>query len=347
MKVVVTGGAGFIGSHITDALLSAGHDVTVVDDFSAGRNENLEMAFEISQKNGLKFRVLRASVCEKTTWDSLEPADAIFHFAAQTSVTDSVADPKKDFKINVIGGSFLLDWVRKKGVRTVVYANTAGAMYGRPSHFPTNERSPPAPLSPYGATKAFFEIYLSSICDSFKASGEWSSNPTDKNYFSWASLRLSNVYGPRQITKGEAGVVPIFVETMGRGERPTIFGNGSKTRDYIHVSDVCSAAMKAFDKIQKVHLDEGFNIATGLETPDSEVFHAVMRALHDMGSDPDSPEPYKNSLKVSEANFADVRPGEVLRSVLDIGKAEAILAWRPRMTWHQGVKETVQKYFSK
>jgi len=345
MKVVVTGGAGFIGSHVCDALLKAGHDVTVVDDFSSGRNANLEEAFELAQRMGLKFRIVRASISQEDTWTNLEAADAIVHLAAQTSVTASVHDSKKDFEINVLPTQYIISWVRRYQVRMVVYANTAGAMYGKTSYYPTDERAAIRPLSPYGATKNFFEIYLSSICEALKASQAWSSQPKEKNYFSWTSLRLSNVYGPRQITKGEAGVIPIFVETLGKSDAPTIFGDGSKTRDYIHVSDVVSAVMMSLEKMQQTHLDEGFNIATSIETRDIELFEFLVHTMHEIGSDPDSRLEYRNSLKINQPKFSPVRPGEVLRSVMDINKAAALLGWKPRVTFHKGLVETVSHYY--
>lgn len=345
MKAVVTGGAGFIASHITDALLEAGYDVTVVDDFSAGRNENLEQAFEISQKKGLKFRVLRASIADETTWKNLDGADILVHFAAQTSVTASVQNPKKDFGINVLSVQYIIEWIRSKGVRSVVYANTGGAMYGKPAYFPTDERAGVHPVCPYGATKAFFEIYLSSLCASLKASGEWSSDPADKNYFSWAALRLSNVYGRRQVTTGEAGVVPIFIETIAKGEAPTIFGDGSKSRDYVHVSDVVAAALLAAEKMKTCFLDEGFNIATSTETRDLEVFQSLLHVMHELGSDPESLPQFRNALKITQPNFAPIRPGESMRSVLDNNKAAAILGWRPKVLFRKGLEDTVKSYY--
>ena len=346
MRAVVTGGAGFIGSHVTDALIDAGWHVTVIDDFSAGRNPNLEKATELARTKGLQFRVLRDSITDEATWKNLESADLLVHFAAQTSVSESVLNSKKDFNINVLSVHHIVNWVREKRVRMLVYANTAGAMYGKPAYFPTDERTLVKPLCPYGATKAFFEIYLNSVCESLKASRTWSSEPRDSNYFSWAAVRLANVYGPRQITKGEAGVIPIFVERMAKGETPTIFGDGDKTRDYVHVSDVVSAVMMSVQKMQQTSLDEGFNIATGVETRDIDLYHAVVRAMHEMGSDPDSPAAYKNSLKVPlQPIFAAIRPGEASRSVMDIMKAAAILGWRPKVDFYNGLKDTVNTYF--
>ena len=341
----MTGGAGFIGSNCVDALLGAGHHVVVLDDFSSGRNENLAKAFEISHKKGLKFRVIRGSVSDPTVWAKVDPMDAVFHFAAQTSVTASVKDPDRDFQTNVLAVQHLLQWVRSKKVRMLLYANTAGAMYGKAFSFPTDERALVKPLAPYGATKSFMETYLFSLCLALKSSATWSDDAKADNYFSWVSMRLSNVYGPRQITTGEAGVMPIFMETLGKGDAPTIFGDGSKTRDYIHVSDVVAGFMLALEKLKTAPLDEPFNLGTGIETRDLEVFQHIMKAMHEIGSDPGSHVAFKNSLKISAPNFAPIRAGESTRSLVDIAKIQAFLGWRPRIQIYDGIRATVQGYF--
>jgi UDP-glucose 4-epimerase len=345
MEVLVTGGAGFIGSHCVDVLLARGYNVTVLDDFSSGREANLEKARKLAQEKKLKLTIVRASIADPKTWDKLPRHDSVFHFAAQTSVTASVSNPRLDFETNVHSSFFLIEWVRKHKVRHLCYANTAGALYGRAASFPSNERVAVLPLSPYGATKRFVESYLSALCSSLKENGSWSSDVKADNYFSWASLRLGNVYGPRQVTKGEAGVVPIFIETLSNGQQPTIFGDGSKTRDYVHVSDVVTAFIAVHDRLQETPFDDFFNIASGAETRDIEVFDTVMRAMHEVGADPEAPQTFQNSLKVSQPLYAPVRAGEVLRSWLDVTKAEAFFAWRPRIGFHQGVKATVRNYF--
>ncbi|MBS1984428.1 MAG: GDP-mannose 4,6-dehydratase [Bdellovibrionales bacterium] len=343
MKVVVTGGAGFIGSHCVDALLKKGCDVTVIDDFSSGSENNLALAKALSG-SGAKLTILRASIADPSVWTRLGAHDAIFHFAAQTSVTASVQDPRKDFDTNVACVPHILGWIRQNKVKNFLYANTAGALYGDAVVFPTDERSVIKPESPYGVTKAFMEMYLGALTRSLKSAGEWSSDVKSSNFFSWVSLRLGNIYGPRQVTKGEAGVVPIFFETLVRGERPTIFGDGKKTRDYVFVGDVIRAFMAAFDRLQQTAFDEFFNVGTSIETKDIELFDSLLRVMHGLAEKPPYAEKIKPSLKVKDPHFASIRPGEIVRSQLNIGKIDAFLAWQPKVSLEEGLRQTVEAY---
>lgn len=341
MQVLVTGGAGFIGSHCVDGLLAAGHEVTVIDDFSSGRESNLEAA---QKAHGKKLKIIKASISEAKNWESMPRHDGILHLAAQTSVTASVDNPDLDFSSNVTACQHIVKWIRKHKVRALVYANTAGAMYGMASTFPTDERHSLAPQCPYGATKAFTEIYIASMSRALKDAGEWSNKPSEPNYFSWASLRLGNVYGPRQVTKGEAGVIPIFIETLGQSKQPTIFGDGRKTRDYVYIRDVVRAFLTAFERLQSIPLDDAYNVATGIETFDIDVFDGVIEALHARAKSPSSPAAAKNALKINEPLFSKIRPGEVARSCLNVNKIEAFLGWRPETDFQSGVVETVNSY---
>jgi UDP-glucose 4-epimerase len=341
MKVVVTGGAGFIGSHLVDALLEKGCDVTVIDDLSSGREGNLEKAFA---KKSPKVELIKGNISDAKIWEKLPAHDALFHLAAQTSVTASVENPDHDFDSNVNSFRHIVKWIRKNKVRVLVYTNTAGAMYGAASTFPTDERHAMAPLCPYGATKTFPELYIGSLARALKASGDWSSLPSDANYFSWASLRLGNVYGPRQITKGEAGVIPIFIETIAQGKTPTIFGDGRKTRDYVYVRDVVRAYVAAWEKLQQVALDDFYNVGTMVETHDIDVFDGVLDAMQARSKTPGAPAATKNAQKINEPIFKPVRPGEVLRSFLNTNKIEAFLGWRPETDFQSGVNETVNTY---
>jgi UDP-glucose 4-epimerase len=345
MKVLVTGGAGFIGSHCVDALVAKGHEVTVLDDLSTGSEANLEAARKVAASQGRKVELIRDSVANLDLWAKMPAFDALFHLAAQTSVTASVAKPEFDFSVNINCIPAMLQWIQRSKLRFVVYANTAGAMYGEALSFPTDERSTVAPLAPYGATKSFFETYLGSVTRSRKASGDWSSDPNAPSYFSWISLRLANIYGPRQVPKGEAGVIPIFVEKLAQGETPTIFGDGNKIRDYVYVTDVARAFMAALDKLQQVSIDDAFNVSTATDTRDIEVFDAVLDALHERARRPGAEgEKAKKSLNVKEPRFAPVRAGEVKRSSLSNFKIQSFLNWRPERSFQEGVFETVLGY---
>ena len=342
--MVVTGGAGFIGSHLVDALLALNHHVTVIDDLSTGRESNLDSAKKQAAEKKLRLEIIKGSISDPKVWEKLPRHDGIFHMAAQTSVTVSVKDPDLDFNSNILSAKLLINWLRSKKVRTLVYANTAGALYGQAQHFPTDERHPLKPLSPYGATKAFTESYLGALGRALKDLKEWSDDPAAENYFSWAALRLGNVYGDRQYPKGEAGVLPIFIETICEGKAPTIFGDGAKTRDYVHVRDVVSAFVTAFQKLQTKPLDECFNVATGVETRDIDVFDHIIEALHARAGTPGASARVKNSLSIKEPKFAGIRAGEVVRSLLDVNKIEAYLGWKPTVDFAKGVVETVNNY---
>lgn len=330
MKTLVTGGAGFIGSHIVDALLDEGHDVFIIDNYFSGRDKNLDHAKKKAVEKNLQLETFDADISNALIWSKVPPVQAVFHAAAQTSVTASVKESHRDFSWNVLSSKFIIDFMRANGVKYFLYTNTAGALYGVPHEIPTSEDHTIHPTSPYGATKSFFETYIRALTISLKSEGVYSNNPKDPNYFSWASLRLGNVYGPRQITKGEAGVVPIFIEKFLENSTPTIFGNGKETRDYIHVSDVVSAFMHIFKLQQQLPIDDSFNVGTGEETQTQLVFDLVKESLH-------------SKTTVAKANYSSLRPGELERSCLNISKLKK-LGWSPKWLFKEGVKDTVNKY---
>jgi UDP-glucose 4-epimerase len=247
---VVTGGAGFIGSHLVDALLAQGREVIVIDDLSSGRAERVAAeatleVVDISDRAALD-RVI----------DAAKP-QAIFHLGAQSSVTVSVSDPLRDCAVNVIGTLNVVEAARRHGA-PVAFTSTGGALYGNEAPLPTAEDFIPAPLAPYGASKWAGESYVTT----------W----TRAHGIPHAVCRLGNVYGPRQSPHGEAGVVSIFSLKLWRGEAPTLYGNGLPTRDYVHVSDVVAALLAASGHAGV------FNIATGVETDVAALYAELQRA---------------------------------------------------------------------
>ncbi|NCN28060.1 NAD-dependent epimerase/dehydratase family protein [bacterium] len=339
MKVIVTGGAGFIGSHVVDRLVEAGHEVLVFDDFSSGRESNLEKSLQVAKNAGTRLTLFKEDIRDALAWEKAGRADALFHFAAQTSVTASFEDLDLDFDLNARGALNVCKWIKKVKPRFYLYANTAGALYGSTSQIPTSEDIPLWPECMYGATKSFGEVYLNAFVQSMKSSKAFSSDPESDNYFSWAALRLANVYGERQISKGEAGVLPIFAEKFVAGKAPIVFGEEAVTRDYVHVSDVASAFMRAFERMQETCLDTGFNIGTGVETSSEKVYSFVFAAMEGT--------PYFKAIEgFKEPKRLPLRAGEVFRSCLDSTKAKELLSWESQKVFSDSVKPFVD-YFLK
>jgi UDP-glucose 4-epimerase len=307
MRCLVTGGAGFIGSNLVDALLARGDEVTVVDDLSTGRMSNLEpglsngaelVEMDIRDRDGLI-----ALASEKRP-------EAIFHLAAQIDVRKSLADPFFDAGINVGGTANVLEAARASECGRVVSISTGGAIYGEGAgqQLPLPESAPIAPMSAYGQSKFAAEGYVSLYERLYGISG--------------VSLRLGNVYGPRQDPLGEAGVIAIFCGLLKEGGRPTVFGDGKQTRDYIYVGDVVSAALAAGDS----DATGAINIGTGKETDVLELIESLKKLS---GSEDFDPE------------FAPERTGEVQQITIDASRAERELGWRAEMNLDQGLKVTL------
>jgi UDP-glucose 4-epimerase len=295
-RAIVTGGAGFIGSHVVDALLADDWRVVVVDDLSTGdarrvaEGATLE-AVDITDREALDEVI-----------DSAEPT-AIFHLAAQASVTRSVADPGRDCEVNVAGTLNVLEGATRHGA-PIVFTSTGGALYGDRAPLPTAEDWFPAPISPYGASKWAAEAYVTT----------W----REAHGIDHAVARLANVYGPRQNPHGEAGVVAIFSNSLWRGAAPTLFGFGKPTRDYVHVHDVARALLAA--------LGHGgvFNISTGVETPVSRLYELLRAAA---GS-------------YVEGELAPLREGELERSCIDPSRAREQLDWQAEIGLEEGLAAT-------
>ncbi|MBI5855026.1 MAG: SDR family oxidoreductase [Nitrospirae bacterium] len=246
MKILVTGGAGFIGSHLVDRLLQEGHEVVVADDLSRGKRRN------VSKAAGFYKRDIRSKWMDGVF--RRERPSVVFHLAAQMDVRKSVEDPMFDAEVNVLGLLNVMQMSVKYGVRKVVFASSGGAIYGDQTVFPAPESHPTTPVSPYGITKLVGEHYLRYY---EKLAG-----------IQTVSLRFANVYGPRQDPHGEAGVVAIFAQKMLRGEQPIINGNGRQTRDFVFVDDVVEANLAVLGK----DVSGAYNVGTGVETTINELF---------------------------------------------------------------------------
>lgn len=305
MKALVTGGAGFIGSNLVDALQVEGYEVVVIDNLSTGRRSNLASTVELWEMG----------VGDQRLGELMASAgiDIVFHHAAQIDVRRSVSEPEYDASVNILDGIRFLESCVKSGVKKFVYASTGGAIYGEPGpeQLPCTEEAKVAPLSGYGVSKYCFEHYLRL----FK----------DLHGLQTCVLRYANVYGPRQDPMGEAGVVAIFTDRLLKGEAPTIFGDGEQTRDYVYVGDVCRANLCAAKALN----GETYNVGTGRETSVLELFEAIK----DVTSRPEL-----------KANFEPARLGEVFRIALSPAKAAEGLNWKPEVDLREGLRLTFESF---
>ncbi len=302
MKIIVTGGAGFIASHVTDAYISAGHKVVVIDNLNTGFRKNVNP----------KATFYKADIRDLPTMEKIfkkEKPEILNHHAAIAEVVKSVSNPIPTYEVNVIGTANVLLCFGKfgKGAKKVLFSSTGGAIYGEPKKIPAPETTPANPLSPYGLSKLLGEELINFYARTYKL-----------NYL---IFRYPNVYGPRQNPKGEAGVVAIFGGMMKQGIQPTIFGDGTKARDYTYVADIVQANLKALTKGNQTIT----NIGWGKLISDTMIFETIASLLK----------------FEKPAKYAPYRPGEVYRISLNATKAKKILGWKPTVPLANGVAKTL------
>jgi UDP-glucose 4-epimerase len=306
-RVLVSGGAGFIGSHVVEAYLAAGDEVSVLDDLSTGKAENVPSAAKLVRAD-IRSPEARALVAGGGF-------TVLNHHAAQMDVRRSVEDPVFDAQVNVLGLLNLLEGARAGGVRRIVFASSGGTVYGEGAPTPTTETAAKLPASPYGTAKLTSEYYLATFAQLYGLEA--------------VALRYANVYGPRQNPHGEAGVVAIFGKRLLRGEPITIYGNGEQTRDLVYVEDVAAANLLAAERplpaLQSLD-SRACNIGTGIETSVNRLADLIVQATGRPG----------------EVRRAPARAGEILRSALSVTKAERELGWRPRVPLPDGLARTMR-----
>ena len=297
---LVTGGAGFIGSHIVDALIRRRIKVYVVDDLSTGNKSNLNPNAHFT-----KLSVVNPQFAKYLK--RLKP-DIIFHLAAQINLRDSLIDPPTDARVNIMGTLTLAHLAGEIGVKKIVYSSTGGPMYPESARLPYSEKTPPQPISPYGISKRAGEMYLHYA---YQVHG-----------IPYVALRYANVYGPRQNSKGEAGVVAIFSESMLKGKPVTIFGTGKQTRDFVFIDDVVRANLFAMNRA----VVGEFNISTGRQTD----VNTILKKIKNI-TDYELPERRKPAVA-----------GEVMQSALSYKKAKKFLGWEPKVKLNEGLTKTVK-----
>lgn len=307
MRVLITGGAGFIGSHIADAFLQLNHEVAVFDSFASGRRANLDSRARVFQGD-----ISDASAVE-SAFSQFQP-EVVSHHAAQLDVRRSLSDPVYDAQINILGSLHVLQNAARVGAKRFLFASSGGAIYGDAMQIPTPESAPENPESPYGLTKRAFEGYLRI----------WHKNEGIVP----VCLRYANVYGPRQSVEGEAGVVAVFAKRLLAGRACSIFGDGTTSRDYTFVGDIVRANVLALTKGD----GEVLNIGTGIQTPIARVYDKIRAAVGELNG---------HAIE-TEARYEPLRAGEVVHSALDATKAREILGWEPQTDFASGVRETVE-----
>lgn len=306
MRALVTGGAGFIGSHLVDKLIELNHEVAVIDNLRSGKKEFVNPQAKFYQVGIVNKEAVKGTLREFSP-------EVIFHLAAQNEVPYSMEHPLEDLEINILGTINLLEASKTVGIRKFIYSNTGGAFYGDmpEEKLPiTEDGAVIKPTSFYGVSKGCAESYVKLYGNLYN--------------LKWTSLRYSNVYGPRQDGSKESGVVAIFTEKLLKGQKPTINGDGSHTRDYVYVADVVEANLKALEYIAS----DSFNISTGVRTSNLEVFQSIENEL-------------KTGLK---PNFGPQRPGDALHNSLSPKKAKDLLNWEPKTDLKTGIKLTINYY---
>lgn len=297
-KILVSGGAGFIGSNLVDSLIAEGHDVSIIDNLMTGSKKN------VNSKARLIVRDIRVDLNDLfSEWNF----DYVYHLAAQANVRKSLENPVEDAKMNIIGSLNIIDNCIKHGVKKIIFSSTGGAIYSKDAKVPCNEESDIKPESPYGLAKWTVENYLRIM--------------RDTKGLNYCILRYSNVYGPRQDAKGEAGVVSIFIDKLIKNEDLVIFGDGKQTRDFVFVKDVVNANLLAMRK----DLQGVFNVGTGKEISVNELAEMLLKIT---------------SKKVNVIHGPAIK-GELLRNALNAGKL-AGKGWKLDYKLEKGLKETVE-----
>ena len=300
MKILVTGGAGFIGSHLVDQLIKEDHKVVVIDNLSTGKKENLNP----------KAKFYKIDICDEKISQIFkkEKPEAVFHYAAQINVRKSVENPIEDAKVNILGTLNILESCKKYGIKKFTFASTVG-VYGNTEDLPVSENHPLNPISPYTVSKLAIENYLNYY----------------KREFGFVLLRFANVYGPRQITTGEGGVVAIFIDNLLNQKIPTIYGDGNQTRDFVYIEDVVEANILTLNNSKRECF---YNIGTGIETTINNLFRLISQ---------------KTKTDIAPV-YESPREEDIYKSCVDYSKIKKELGWQPKYNLERGLQKTINQF---
>jgi len=307
MNILVTGGAGFIGSHLADRLIQLGHKVIIIDNLSNGEKGNINPRSQFYEMDINDKGITQIFEKHRPVY--------LFHLAAQIDVRKSVASPTFDARTNIMGTLNLLSNSNKFGVKKFIFSSSGGVIYGNTEEAATEETSP-NPISPYGVAKLAGEGYI-------KCFSEWEN-------LNYTILRYANVYGPRQNPKGEAGVISIFIGQIARNEKSFLYGSGKLERDYVFVSDVVEANTACLNESDNSNRNKIYNIGTGIATNVDDLYTKISHIIK----------------RENEKEFAPKRPGELEKNLLNITKAKKELGWQPKVSLEQGLKRTYEWFVS-
>ena len=304
---MVTGGCGFIGSHLTDKLIGKGHKVVVIDNLSTGKKENLHPLFFKKSGGNPKAKFYKIDICSPKIFHIFkkEKPEIVFHYAAQIDVRKSMEEPAEDARVNILGTLNILKNCKEHRVKKLIFSSSVG-VYGESKTFPVKENHPLNPIAPYSVGKLAIEKYLSYYLTQGLDS---------------VVLRYANIYGPRQSAGGEGGVVSIFINKILEGERPIIFGSGRQTRDLLYVDDVVTAAILAL----KAKPGSIYNVGTNREITINKLLKLISKILN----------------KKARPIFQPLRQGEIIKSRIDYSKIKKELGWQPKYNLEKGLKKTI------
>ena len=301
--ILITGGAGFVGSHLVDRLIKEGYKVIVVDNLSNGKKKNINWNAKFYKISVENIKISQIFKNEKPT--------IVFHYAAQIDVQESIKNPIKDANINILGTLNILENCKKFKVRKIIFPSSVG-VYGESKTLPVEESYPLSPVSPYPITKLTIEKYL---------------NFYETRGLDFVSLRYSNIYGPRQLSTGEGGVVAIFIDTLLNRKSPVIYGSGKQTRDFLYIDDAVEAGILAM----KISSNSIYNVGTNKEISINSLFNQISDLLR-----------IKN-----KPIFRPLRQGEIIKSRINYSKIKKEIDWQPKYSLEKGLKETIQWFKSK